>query len=159
MEFEEYRTEFTMWAIAASPILIATNIASLSPEYLALLTNKDMIAMHQDKLGVAGDRIGFTSDPGCKPNYDCQVWARPMANGDVAVVLYNRGGSAHNITLEFDMVKPGWGTGAISVYDMWASAPVGSHTGRYTRAVGLHGVVALRLTGPQVGTAALRATK
>lgn len=68
----EYMTEFTMWAIAASPIIVATNVANLTGIMQQVLLNADMIAVHQDPLAIAGDRRGFTSDPGCPAGY-CQL--------------------------------------------------------------------------------------
>lgn len=81
-----------------------------------------------------------------------QVWARVLANGDVAVGLYNKGmvggtsGPAADITLEFKMVNL---HGSVGVYDIWQNKAVGSFTGSYTaKAVPFHGTAFLRLSSP-----------
>jgi hypothetical protein len=48
---------------------------------------KDAIAVSQDPLGQMGIRLTNSSDA------PTQVWSRVLANGDVAVGLYNKGGS------------------------------------------------------------------
>merc|ERR1711862_915401 len=56
----------------------------------AILLNKDAIAVNQDSLGKMGIRHpAYTSDSAT------QVWYRELANGDVAVALYNKAGRNH----------------------------------------------------------------
>merc|ERR1712224_32438 len=85
------------------------------------------------------------------PNSTTQVWARKMANGDVAVALYNRGdstqqGTAADITCEFAM--PGIDLqGEVSVFDIWAKKTIGTFATKYTAtAVPFHGAAFLRLS-------------
>merc|ERR1712146_411861 len=46
--------------------------------------NPEVIAIDQDALGVAGDIVTRDDKTGA------QVWAKPLHNGDFAVILYNR---------------------------------------------------------------------
>jgi hypothetical protein len=56
----------------------------------AILLNADAIKIDQDPGGQMGFRLNSTALS--------QLWARPLANGDVAVALYNkRGGSPAGI--------------------------------------------------------------
>lgn len=141
----EYQTEFTMWAIAASPIIVATNILNMTDIMTTVLLNADMIAVHQDAAAIAGDRRGFTNDPGCPAGY-CQIWSRQLANGDWAGVMYNRDTVPHNITMPIALVNPAWAGATVSAYDLWQHASVGNLTGTYAGLVQGHGVIALRLS-------------
>jgi len=134
-----------------------------------VLLNKDMIAVHQDPLAVPGDRRGFTADPGCAQGY-CQIWcaasdtlamcctlpqlartvavrrSRPLANGDLAAVMYNRGTASQTITLNFGVANSSWAGKRASLYDLWQHNTVGVFTGSYSATVEGHGVVAVRMT-------------
>ena len=49
---EEDRTHFGLWCMMASPLLIGCDMTKLKPQTLALLTNRDLIAIDQDPLGL-----------------------------------------------------------------------------------------------------------
>ena len=48
---------FGLWAILKSPLVIGTDLRKLSKAALKILTAKEVIAVNQDKLGVAGDLV------------------------------------------------------------------------------------------------------
>jgi hypothetical protein len=79
---DEEQTQMAMWAISAAPMIMGNNPRNISDESLSILLNKDAIAVSQDPLGQMGIRL--------TNNTALQVWARRMANGDVAVALYNK---------------------------------------------------------------------
>merc|ERR1711991_726141 len=75
-----------IWSIVAAPLIMGNDIRNLTKGSLELLTNPEIIAINQDKMGTAGGRVlNAVSGDGC------EVWARPLQNGDLAVALYNRG--------------------------------------------------------------------
>merc|ERR1719387_444182 len=85
--FEEERTQMAIWAISASNLFMGNDLRNISEGLKAILLNKDAIAVNQDSLGKMGSRLmRFSSS---SPS---QIWSRPLAGGDVAVALYNRGG-------------------------------------------------------------------
>lgn len=86
----EEQTQFTLWSELASPLLLSTDLTKLSPAELAIVSNKAVIAVDQDPLGAQGTIVQHGAD------YD--VLAKPLANGDEAVVLLNRGDTARTIT-------------------------------------------------------------
>ena len=51
----ENRTHFSMWAMLAAPLLAGNDLPNMKPEIKAILTNHDVIAIDQDKLGHAGN--------------------------------------------------------------------------------------------------------
>ncbi|HLI36311.1 MAG TPA: NPCBM/NEW2 domain-containing protein [Streptosporangiaceae bacterium] len=79
----EAQAQFTMWAMVAAPLIIGSDVRSLSSQAIAMLTNRAVIAIDQDPLGVQGTRIAREGDG--------DVWVKPLADGDRAVALLNRG--------------------------------------------------------------------
>ena len=83
---EEERTQMAIWSIIASPLIMGNDMRNVSADSKKILFNKDAIAVNQDSLGRMGLRLSASnSDPQ-------QVWYRELANGDIAVALYNKQG-------------------------------------------------------------------
>lgn len=57
----EYVTHFSLWAISKAPLLIGCDITNMSAATLATLTNPEVIAVNQDKLGVQGKKVAISS--------------------------------------------------------------------------------------------------
>ena len=53
----EQRTHFALWALLKSPLLIGADLRSIDPDSLAILKAREVIAINQDPLAVAGDLI------------------------------------------------------------------------------------------------------
>ncbi len=79
----EAQAQFTMWSMVAAPLIIGSDVRSLSAQTIAMLTNRDVLAVDQDTLGVQGTRLSQQGNG--------DVWVKPLANGDRAVALLNRG--------------------------------------------------------------------
>jgi alpha-galactosidase len=86
----EEQTQFTLWSEMASPLLLSTDLGKLSPAELAIVGNKAVVAIDQDPLGAQGTIVQSGT------GYD--VLAKPLANGDVSVVLFNKGDTAQTVT-------------------------------------------------------------
>ena len=80
-------SQLALYSILAAPLILGTDIRKMKPSHLALLLNKDVLAINQDSLGKAGIRLGGIA----ASNNETQVWIRPLANGDVAIALYHAG--------------------------------------------------------------------
>jgi alpha-galactosidase len=52
MNQEEYRQHMSLWAILAAPLLAGNDLTTMSPETVAMLTNREVIAIDQDRLGI-----------------------------------------------------------------------------------------------------------
>jgi len=142
---EEYRTEFTMWVVTASPLIVATDLRNMTDIMNQLLLHKEMLAIHQDSLGRGGQRVGTWN---CSEAGACEIWARPLESGQKFAVLYNHGTGSHAITLQFNIFGPGWVSASqrVSVRDVWAQKDLGVFNASYTGTVPSHGVQALLLT-------------
>jgi len=87
---DEQKTQMAIWSISASPLIMGNDLRSVPKESKAILLNKDAVAVNQDPMGKMGIRHpSYTSASGT------QVWFRELANGDVAVALYNKAGGSH----------------------------------------------------------------
>jgi alpha-galactosidase len=134
MSFEEQKAHFSLWALMASPLMAGNDLTRMSEETKNILLNRDVIAVDQDALGKAGDRV-WQEGP-------LEVWARPLSGGAVAVGLFNQLTSATHVTVKLADVGI---HGNAQAEDLWAHSDVGVVHGSYTAVVPGHGVVMLRL--------------
>jgi alpha-galactosidase len=107
----ENRSHFSMWAMLAAPLLAGNDLTSMTPEVKAILTNKDVIAIDQDRLGREGTRIYSDGE--------VDVWTRHLAGGAMAIAVLNAGPdrvSTHPIHL--DLARLGL-HGAQHAKDLW----------------------------------------
>jgi alpha-galactosidase len=135
MTEDEYRTHMTLWAILAAPLLAGNDLSKMTPETLALLINKEVIAVDQDRLGKQGDRV-WAEGPE-------EIWAKPLSGGTKAVGLFNRADTPRTITLKLSAI--GFGNDA-KLRDLWAHKNVGATNGAYSVTVPRHGAVMLRVS-------------
>jgi alpha-galactosidase len=143
MSDDEDRTQQTLWALSAAPLIAGHDVRSASAATLATLTNREVIAIDQDAAGIAG---ALVSDDGGK-----QVWARPLAQaGTRAVVLFNR--TAAGAELKIDWHSVGL-EGVTRVRDLWAHKDLAAASG-LTATVPAHGVVFVKVEGSEVVPAA-----
>lgn len=75
------RAHFTMWCMMASPLILGNDVRNMSDETKAILTNRDLIAIDQDKLGVQGLRFLIREG--------LEYWFKPLSNGDWAMTIFN----------------------------------------------------------------------
>jgi alpha-galactosidase len=130
----EYQTHFSLWAILAAPLLAGNDLASMSKDTIEILTNRDVIAVDQDKLGKQGTRVAKDGD--------LEVWMKPLSGGDKAVGLFNRGETPATVTVNFAQIGV---KGKVHVRDLWAHADRGRVAGHFSAEVAPHGVVMVRL--------------
>jgi alpha-galactosidase len=131
----EYRTHMSMWAVMAAPLLIGTDVRTASPATMAILGNKEIIAVDQDRLGVQGAVV--VNENGL------MVLDKPLANGDRAIALYNSTDALATVSV------PARTTGlprasAYRLRDLW-SGDVLQAQGTISAAVPAHGTVVYRV--------------
>lgn len=128
----EYRSHFSLWAMLAAPLIAGNDLRDMRPEIHDILTNKEVIAVDQDPLGIQGKRVWKDGDR--------EVWARPLQDGSRAVILLNRGSSEQEIGVAWrDIGYPEHLEAAVR--DLWQHKEAGKHVGRFTATVPPHGVV------------------
>jgi len=131
----EQRSHFAMWAMMAAPLIMGNDVRSASSATLSILTNKDLIAIDQDALALQGTQI---VDDGTR-----RVLTKKLSNGDVAVALFNGGGST--TTVSTTASAAGLAGTTFSLKDVWTGA-VTSTAGSISASVPAHGTVVYRVT-------------
>ncbi|CAL5407575.1 unnamed protein product [Camellia sinensis] len=113
MTFLEYRAHFSIWALMKAPLLIGCDVRNMTAETFELLSNKEVIAVNQDPLGVQGRKVHVAGTNDC-----CQVWAGPLTGQRLAVALWNRCSKAATITAAWGALELESST-SVSVRDLW----------------------------------------
>ena len=80
---DENRAHFSLWALLNAPLIAGNDVRHMSKEVRTILTNTEVIAVDQDWGGRQGSKV--------RDDGDTEVWAKPMSDGSVAVILLNRG--------------------------------------------------------------------
>jgi alpha-galactosidase len=128
----EYQSHFSLWSILAAPLIAGNDLRNMTPEIHDILTNKDVIAVDQDSLGREGRRV--------HKDGDLEIWAKQLAGGNRAAVLFNRSAADQEITLNWeDLDYPNHVSA--TVRDLWEHKELGRFTGKFTAMVPSHGVV------------------
>jgi hypothetical protein len=117
---DQRRTTFTLWAMAASPLILGTDLTALTSTDLAMLSNDRLIGVNQD--GVAAARIVNSGSN--------QVWRKREANGDFIVALFNTATSGSS-TVSVSWSQVGF-SGSADVTDLWSGAGQGSFASSYS---------------------------
>jgi alpha-galactosidase len=134
MNHDEYITHMSLWALLAAPLLAGNDLSKMNQETLDILTNNEVIAVDQDAKGMQGRRVAQEGP--------LEVWAKPLADGSVAVGLFNRGESTNPITVNFKDVGA---RSSVHLRDLWQHKDLGEFTGSYTGDVPRHGAILLRI--------------
>jgi alpha-galactosidase len=107
----EQRSHFSIWAMLAAPLIAGLDMRDMTPEMGDILMNREVVAIDQDRLGVQARRIRDSGDE--------EVWTRPLADGSVAVALFNR--AEAGATMSIDAAELGLRRAfAYVVRDVWA---------------------------------------
>jgi alpha-galactosidase len=133
----EYRAHFSLWALLAAPLIAGNDVRSMSPEIKEILTNTEVIAVNQDRLGREGHRV--------KKNGDLEVWSKPLADGSRAVILLNRGAAEAEVSVAWEEIGYPAHLSA-KVRDLWAHKDLGPSTGSFSAKVSSHAVVMVKIT-------------
>lgn len=134
MSTTEFRTQMSLWAIAAAPLVIGSDPRKLSDESIAILTDPDVLAVDQDRLGIQGTRLG---DAGTT-----EVWVKPLADGSKAVALLNRGDVPAEVATTGSAL--GFGDSRLRIKDLWTDQ-VSDSLGKVRATVPAHGTVLLKV--------------
>lgn len=108
MNEEEDRAHFSLWAILASPLIAGNDLRSMNDTTKKILTNKDMIAINQDKLGIQAMKW---LDEG-----DVEVFIKPLEKGEFALLFLNRADETKTYQLKW---KEHYMKDDISNHEIW----------------------------------------
>jgi alpha-galactosidase len=131
----EYQTHMSLWSMLAAPLLAGNDLQNQTKETLAILTNRDVIAIDQDAAGKQGKRLSQSGES--------EIWIRDLSNGDKAVAFFNRGGQTADITVKWS--DAGLKSAPKKARDLWLHRDVKLKGDDYKASVPSHGVVMLRV--------------
>jgi alpha-galactosidase len=100
-----------------------------------MLLNREVIAIDQDPLGIQGRKV--------QKRGTVEVWSKPLADGEVAIALFNRGTSSTDT--KFKWSDLGFPNG-LRVRDLWKQMNVDRAAAEYSTTIPPHGSVLLRIT-------------
>ncbi len=147
MSASEDRAHFTMWAMLAAPLISGNDIGHMSSETAAILTNRGVIAVDQDSLGIEGFRYAVADS--------LEVWLKPLSHDAWAMVFLNRARSPRSASFDFrkeavaDSVsgrQARFGEVTYHIRDLWANADRGTTAQPLNVTVPSHDVIAIRLS-------------
>lgn len=89
----EYETEFAMWCMWSSPLLLTLDVrnSGINSHDLALVKNAELIAINQDPLGQGAEYI--------KSVNGIDYYQKDLANGDVAIAAVNLSDNSADCTI------------------------------------------------------------
>ncbi|KAI0355718.1 glycoside hydrolase [Trametes cingulata] len=140
LTIQEQRTHFAAWCFLKSPILLGTDLSQLNATQLAIITNAELLAFHQDTT-VGVPAMPFPSPPSASTAPE--FFAGKSSKG-THVFIVNTGSAASKAFNFIDV--PGLGVGSYNVHDMWTGEDLGTFSGTYTTFVDTHDTAALLVT-------------
>ena len=129
MDYDEYRTHMTLWALLAAPLLAGNDLSKMSGADRSLLLNREVIAIDQDPLGKEAERIWQDGD--------FSLWRKALSGGRTAIGLVNAQWQHRDVPV--DLAAIGFPQGA-RVRDVWAGKDLGQLMGTQVFNVPRHGV-------------------
>jgi alpha-galactosidase len=129
---DEQYTHMSLWSLLSAPLLLGCDLSRIDAFTHNLLSNDEVIAIDQDPLGKQANRV--------IENAQYQVWKKQLADGTVAIGLFNLGDADINIPVpKKELAIPG----RFKLRDCWRQKDLGSFD-NYSARVPPHGVVLLK---------------
>lgn len=108
----ENRAHFSLWCILAAPLFLGNDITKMEDETLEIITNKELIALNQDKLCKQAEKV-----------YDkngIEIFLKPLMDGEIGVCVLNRNENPQKFNLKWeylgiDVTEKLW------IHDLWAN--------------------------------------
>jgi alpha-galactosidase len=91
MSLAESRSQLALWSMMSAPLILSSDIEKLSPQSIAILGNRAVIAVDQDSLGRMATLV--------RRSAVLDVLLKPLSNGDDAVAVLNHGDTPVRVNL------------------------------------------------------------
>lgn len=142
----ENKSHFTIWSMLAAPLMAGNDIRKMSAQTKAVLTNKEVVALNQDSLGIQGFVYNVKDS--------VETWIKPLSNNEVAICFLNR--SVNPATVNFNWkeqqvidavfnFKYDFTSSNYSIKNLWLHKEEGNTSKPYQAVLPTHDVIALRL--------------
>jgi len=140
LSLAEDRSHFSMWAMLAAPLLAGNDLADMKPEILAILTNHDVIAIDQDRLGKQATRAYADGE--------VEVWTRHLEGGALAIAVLNAGSDRYSThPFHLDLARLGL-HGPQQGKDLWTGKEV-TLTNDEPIEIASHDILLVRIPAPK----------
>lgn len=93
MTDNEDRAHFTLWCMMAAPLILGNDVRDMTDATKQTLTNKEVIAVDQDELGVQGWRFMVRDG--------VEYWYKPLVDNQWALCIFNRNTDPRKVTLDW----------------------------------------------------------
>jgi len=146
MSVPEDRAHFTMWCILDSPLISGNDLRNMNPETLKILTDKDVIALNQDPLGIQA--LKYSAKDGM------EVWFKPLRKNAWAMCVLNRNRDPQKFAFDWksekvtdDVANRETKFDAVTyrIRDLWQKQDLGTTKAPLSADVQGHDVLLLRL--------------
>lgn len=116
LSLAENRSHFSMWAMLSAPLLAGNDLPHMKPEIRDILTNRDVIAIDQDRLGHQARRVYSDGE--------VDVWLKHLSGGAVAIAVLNAGSDRYSThPFHLSLAKLGL-HGPLQGKDLWTGKTV-----------------------------------
>jgi alpha-galactosidase len=140
LTLDEQLVHMTLWILWAAPLLIGCDLEKIDNDTLDLLCNRGALRINEDRLGIQGQTISRI--------VDAVVASKPLANGDVAVGLFNTGAGEGRLPVNVSWNELGLDNDKkYSVHDVWADQDLGLVQGGLGWGVREHSAKLFRVSG------------
>jgi alpha-galactosidase len=129
----------SFWCLAPSPLMLGGNLPDNTQWDLELISNDEVLAVDQDSLGNPAIRVSQQGPS----NASTEVWVRELKDGNRAVGLFDRGGNAAEVTLNWDEAAL---SGKWIARDLWQHKNLGTFDRKLVLQAPAHGAVLLKLS-------------
>lgn len=125
----ENRVHMSLWTMSGSPLISGADLTKLSGAALATLTNPEILAIDQDRLGLQAIKVA-------EAGKGLEVWSKPLAeSGERAVMLLlNRTTDTAEIRVKWEEIGLNEFHSA-RVRDVWAGKDLGPFDSSYSATV------------------------
>ena len=146
MSVNEDRAHFSMWCMLAAPLISGNDLRHMPPNVLAILANRDVIAVDQDKLGIEG--FQYSAKEGI------EVWFKPLDDGAWAMCVLNRTARPQKFMFDwknevvvdnFAKREAKFDSTTYGVRDLWTKQSLGTTKEPLNAEVPSHDVLMVRL--------------
>lgn len=147
MSVDEDIAHFSMWSMLAAPLIAGNDLVNMSKETIEILTNKNVISINQDSLGVQGFKYSTIDS--------IETWVKPLSNDEWAVCFLNRSHSDRSVSFDWSkneitdtFIKKSINTkeNKYKITDMWTDKTVGSTDDVLNSELKSHQVLLVKLT-------------
>jgi len=148
MSYDEDKAHFSLWCMLAAPLAAGNDLRKMSAETRSILTNKEMIAVDQDSLGIAAFKMALPDS--------VELWVKPLKNKGLALCFFNRTETLRKINLtwkdlvfkdNFSGIDIHLNSEPYAFKDLWQKQSGFVLANKnFTRELAPHAVIVLRLT-------------